>query len=173
MSNEADNTGRIDAPLSGTELEMLNSFLDYHRATLLWKVRGVSDADLRRNSVPTSTMTLLGLVKHLAYVERSWFQRRFKNDPVTVPWTKEDPDADWRIEPDETTESILRLYNEECEKSRQIVASSSLDDLAAVPWPDGGSPSLRWIMYHMIEETARHNGHADLLREAIDGATGE
>ncbi|OJV91125.1 MAG: hypothetical protein BGO39_26330 [Chloroflexi bacterium 54-19] len=152
---------------------MLDSFLDYHRATLLWKVRGVGDEDLRRSSVPTSTMTLLGLVKHLAYVERSWFQHRFKNDNVTFPWTKEDPDADWRIEPDETTEGILRLYDEECEKSRQIVAAASLDEKAARSWPDGNSPTLRWIMYHMIEETARHNGHADLLREAVDGATGE
>lgn len=173
MSNETDNSGRIDAPLNGTELEMLNSFLEYHRATLLWKVRGVSDADLRRNSVPTSTMTLLGLVKHLAYVERSWFQFRFKKEDVTFPWSKEDPDADWRIEPDETTQSVLNLYAEECEKSRQIVAASSLDDPAARSRADGTSPSLRWIMYHMIEETARHNGHADLLREAIDGATGE
>jgi uncharacterized damage-inducible protein DinB len=173
MSNEADTTGRIDPPLTGSELEMLNTFLDYHRATLLWKVRGVSDEDIRRASVPTSTMTLLGLVKHLAYVERSWFQHRFKKDTVTFPWTKEDPDADWRIEPDETTEGVIRLYNEECEKSRQVVAAASLDEKAARSWADGNSPSLRWIMYHMIEETARHNGHADLLREAIDGATGE
>ena len=164
---------RVDPPLVATELEMLNSFLDYHRATLLWKVSGVSEENLKRQAVPTSSLTLLGLVKHLAYVERSWFQHRFKNDNVTFPWTKEDPDADWRIEPDETTEGILRLYDEECEKSRQIVAAASLDEKAARSWPDGNSPTLRWIMYHMIEETARHNGHADLLREAVDGATGE
>lgn len=172
MPNE-NPAERIDPPLVATELEMLNTFLDYHRATLLWKVSGVSDEDLRRKTVPTSTLNLLGLVKHLAYVERYWFQRRFKGENVTFPWTNEDPDADWRIEPDETTESVLRLYNVEVEKSRQIIRESSLDDLAAIAWPDGTSPSLRWIMFHMIEEVARHNGHADLLREAIDGATGE
>ncbi len=174
MSSENSNTiERVDPPLTGSELEMLNSFLDYHRATLLWKISGVSDEDLRRKTVPTSTMSLLGLVKHLAYVERYWFQRRFKGENAIFPWTKDDPDADWRIEPDETTESVIQLYNEEAEKSRRIVEASSLDDLAAIAWPDGSSPSLRWILFHMIEETARHNGHADLLREAIDGATGE
>ena len=164
---------RVDPPLTGTELEMLNTFLDYHRATLLWKVSGVSDEDLRRKAVPTSTMSLLGLVKHLAYVERSWFQRWFKNEDVFFPWTGEDPDADWRIEPEETTENIIRLYNEEVEKSRRIVGAAGLDDLAARAGSEGERASLRWIMFHMIEETARHNGHADLLREALDGATGE
>src|SRR4051812_14512556 len=132
MSNEIDTTGRVGPPMSGTELEMLNSFLDYQRATLLWKVRGVSDQDLRRVTVPTTTMTLLGLVKHLAYVEVYWFRRRFKGQEVAFPWTKEDPDADWRIEPAETTEDILRLYTGEVEKARRIVETARLDDLAAI-----------------------------------------
>lgn len=173
MSSGQEDTGRIDPPQAGTERDMLNSFLDYHRATLLWKVRGLSDTDLRRAPVPTSTLTLLGLVKHMAYVERFWFQRRFKGETVSFPWTNEDPDADWRIEPDETTEAVLQLYNEEVEKSRRIMAAASLDDLEARSWPSGEKTTLRWIAFHMIEEAARHNGHADLLREAIDGATGE
>lgn len=138
------------------------------------KVDGVSDEDLRRPMVPSGT-TLLGMVKHLAYVERSWFQNIFLNQEVSFPWTKEDPDADFRIEPDETTEQILQLYKAECEKSRAIVADASLDDLSQrPPSPGKRDPfSLRWILTHMIEETARHNGHADILREQIDGSTGE
>jgi uncharacterized damage-inducible protein DinB len=164
-----DNPQRSEPPLVGSERELLTTFLDYHRQTLLWKVNGLSDADLRRIMTPTG-MSLLGLVKHLAYVERSWFQDDFAGEDVSLPWTKEDPNADFRIEPDETTEEILTLYKTEAERSRAIVAAASLDDIAHGP---NSKPSLRWILVHMIEETARHNGHADLMREAIDGQTGE
>jgi uncharacterized damage-inducible protein DinB len=164
-----DNNGRQDPPWAASEKEMLEAFLDFQRATLLWKVSGVSDEDLRRK--PTvSSMSLLGLVKHLAYVERSWFQVVFMNRELSVPWTKEDPDAEWRIEPDETTASVLAFYQEAVAESRKIVAEHSPDDFAKKP---GSDPTLRWILVHMIEETARHNGHADIMREAIDGATGE
>lgn len=172
MSNE--NIVRVDPPMSGPEFEMLKAFLDYHRATLLQKISGVSEEDVKRKVFPSSNLSLLGLVKHLTYVERSWFQRWFKGEAnLTWPWTREDPDADFRIEPDETTESIVALYQAEVEKSRQIVDSASLDDLTARPTTEGEDLTLRWIMLHMIEEVARHNGHADLLREAIDGVTGE
>lgn len=164
-----DNITRQDPPWAASEKEMLEAFLDFQRATLLWKVSGVSDEDLRRK--PTvSSMSLLGLVKHLAYVERSWFQVVFMNRELGVPWTKEDPDADWRIEPDETTASVLALFQDAVAESRKVVAENSLDDFAKKP---GSDPTLRWIVIHMIEETARHNGHADIMREAIDGATGE
>ena len=146
------------------------AFLDHHRATLLWKIDGVSDEDLRRPMVPSGT-SLLGMVKHLAYVERGWFQRTFLAQDVSFPWTKEDPDADFRIEPDETTQDVIDLYNQECEISRQIVGAASLDDMAR--HSKRSDYSLRWILVHMIEETARHNGHADILREMIDGTTGE
>ena len=172
MSSE-NTSGRIDPPLAASEPEMLNTFLDYQRATLLWKVSGVSDEDLRRKAVSSSSLTLLGLVKHLAYVERFWFQRRFKGEDVAFPWTKDDPDADWRIEPGETTAGIIGLYQAEAEKSRRIVREANLGDLEARSWPGGEKVTLRWILFHMIEEVARHNGHADFLREAIDGATGE
>ncbi len=160
---------RKDPPLTGPEHAMLEAFLDYHRATLLQKVAGVSDADLRRRLVPSLT-TLLGLVKHLAYVERSWFQIAFAGEDLPVPWTEQDPDPDFRIEPDETTESILAFYREQVARSRAIAATATLDEQAKGP---GRECTLRWIMLHMIEETARHNGHADILRELIDGATGE
>ena len=163
-----DTSKRIKPPLIGSERELLTAFLDYHRQTVLLKAEGVSDADLRRTMTP-SGLSLLGLIKHLAYVERSWFQDEFAGEDVSFPWTDEDPDADFRIEPDETTQDIFTLYQAEVKRSREIVAASSLDDIAR---GEKRKPSLRWIMMHMIEETARHNGHMDLMREAIDGQTG-
>ena len=161
---------RPEPPSTGGEREMLAGFLDFQRATLLWKLEGLDDEQLRRAMVPSGT-SLLGLVKHLAYVERSWFQGVWDGQEVSFPWTKEDPDADWRIEPEETTEDILALYNGECDRSREIVAAaSSLDEIAKHPRRE---LNRRWILVHMIEETARHNGHVDLLREALDGLTGE
>jgi uncharacterized damage-inducible protein DinB len=165
---------RVDPPNDAPEREMLESYLDYHRATLLMKTDGVSDDDLRRPMVPSGT-NLLGMVKHLAWVERGWFQECFAGHEIPPPpWTDEDPDADFRIEPDETTQQIIDLYQEACERSRAITrAADSLDQPAANPSPKRKGIKLRWIFMHMIEETARHNGHADILREMIDGATGD
>lgn len=176
---------RQKAPLTGTELEILNGFLDYHRATLLQKVSGVSDEDMRRIPIATigkgsaSSITLLGLVKHLAYAELRWFQMVLKGLDVSDPSTETDPDADWRIEPEDTTTSIMSLFQAEVAKSRQIVQESvneaGGEDQALeirAKNPDYKNYSLRWIMLHMLEELARHNGHADILREAIDGVTG-
>jgi uncharacterized damage-inducible protein DinB len=161
---------RPEPPHAGSEAETLSGFLDFQRATLLWKLEGLDDEQLRRAMVPSGT-SLLGLVKHLAYVERSWFQRVWAGQEVSFPWTEEDPDADWRIEPDETTKDILALYEGECARSREIAAAASdLGETAKARW---GQVSRRWILTHMIEETARHVGHADILREQIDGATGE
>lgn len=148
---------------------MLAAHMDYHRERLLWKIDGVSDADLRRPMVSSGT-SLLGIVKHLAYVERWWFQKVFLDADVTFPWTDEDPDADFRIEPNETTAAIVDLYKAECEKNRGIVADHSLEELSK--FEPRSEYSLRRILVHMIEETAHHNGHADILREQIDGATG-
>jgi uncharacterized damage-inducible protein DinB len=161
---------RPEPPSTGGEREMLAGFLDFHRATLLWKLEGLDDEQLRRPMVPSGT-SLLGMVKHLAYVERWWFQQVWAGREVTYPWTDEDPDADWRVEPPETTEDILALYRGECDASRQIVAAaSSLDEVAQHPRRER---NRRWILVHMIEETARHNGQADILREQLDGVTGE
>ena len=138
---------------------------------MLWKCQGLSDHDLRRRPSPPSSLTMLGLVKHLAYVERWWFQDVFAGRECSYPWTDEDPDADFRIEPNETTQEILDLYKAEGETSNQIVAGASLDDMAKRP--ERSHYSLRRILVHMVEETARHTGHADILREQIDGATGD
>jgi len=163
---------RPEPPLAGTEKEMLVGFLDFLRATILWKADGLSDEELRRPHEP-SGLTLLGLIKHLAYVERSWFQRRFLGDDVEVPWTKEDPDADWRIEPGETTQAIRDLYQQEIDIANRVIAEHNLDAPARNVDPSREGLQLRWIVTHMIEETARHCGHADFMREAIDGQVGE
>jgi uncharacterized damage-inducible protein DinB len=161
---------RPEPPSTGGEREMLAGFLDFHRATLLWKLEGLDDEQLRRAMVPSGT-SLLGMVKHLAYVERWWFQQVWAGQEVTYPWTDEDPDADWRVEPNETTAEVLALYNGECHRSREIVvAASSLDEIAKHPRRE---LNRRWILVHMIEETARHNGQADILREQLDGTVGE
>ena len=161
---------RVDPPPAASERELLISFLDLYRETILVKVRGLTEDQLRRRLVPSPT-TLLGIVKHLGYVERSWFRMRFHGEDLPVPWTKQDPDADFRIGPDETAESVIAFYRDQVERARAIVAAAQLDDRvkgqAKQPY------TLRWILIHMIEETARHAGHADILREQTDGGTGE
>lgn len=161
---------RVDPSPTGSERELLINFLDLYRETILLKVSGLSEEQLRRRLVPSAT-TLLGIVKHLGYVERSWFRMRLNGEDLPVPWTEQDPDADFRVEPDETAESVVAFYREQIEHARAIVAKAQLDDRvkgkAKQPY------TLRWILIHMIEETARHAGHADILREQTDGATGE
>ncbi len=164
-----DAESRHPRPPAGPEKELLAAFLDFQRDTLLWKLDGLSQADATRVRT-LSGATLLGLVKHLAYVERNWFQNRFAGLDLPVPWSTQDPDADFRIEPDETIERIGAFYRSEVERSREITAAASLDDIARSP---ERPHSLRRILIHMIEETARHNGHADILRELTDGSTGE
>jgi uncharacterized damage-inducible protein DinB len=148
------------------ERAMLTGYLDYHRGVRLWKIAGVSDADLRRPMVPSGT-SLLGLVKHLAGVERWWFQQTFAG--LDVP----DLGRHMWVLGDETTADIVAHYRQEFEKSREITAGASLVDVAQRSEPERGAPTLRWILAHMVEETARHNGHADILRELIDGGTGD
>jgi uncharacterized damage-inducible protein DinB len=151
---------------------MLSAFLDRYRETILWKLNGLTKEQASARLVPSVT-TLLGIVKHLAYVERWWFQMNFAGDPVGFPWPKDEPDEDidFRVTETDTIESIGALYQQEIARSREIVAGASLDDLGKNE--ERGPRSLRWIMVHMIEETARHAGHADILRELTDGAIGQ
>ena len=162
---------RPDPPYAAPPKEMLASFLDFHRATLLWKIEELSDEEVRR-PLTASGVCLLAIVKHSAMVERWWFQIGFAGLDVPKGWSKEDPNSDWRIESHETTEQIVELYETECARSREIIARAAWDDLAKQP---GRRPGLTfgWILTHMVEEVARHNGQADILREMIDGATGE
>ena len=159
---------RRPVPRTGDEKAMLSAFLDRYRETMIWKLQGLSKEQASRRLVPSDT-TLLGVVKHLAYVERYWFHD-FKGDPISFPWNEGEPEREFVIEREDNVESITALYEGEIARSREIVEQSSLDDLSK---PAKEPLSLRWIMIHMIEETARHAGHADILRELTDGAIGQ
>jgi hypothetical protein len=161
----------VETPKQGTEKETLLAFLNSNRAVMVWKLDGVSDEDARRPMVESGT-NLIGLIKHLAWVERWWFEEVFAGlPPADYPWTDEDPDADFRAEPGETVASVIAMYEQHVALVNDIIDRSDLDDLSAVD-RKGVKYSLRWIVGHMIEETARHAGHADIIRELIDGRTG-
>jgi hypothetical protein len=164
---------RPEPPMTGDERTMLTVWLDYQRATLLWKCEELDGAALVRHGVPPSSLTLLGLVRHMAFVEWWWFDHIFTGSSSPEPFsTEEDSDADFNDLDPARAMADIDLFQRQCDVSRAIVAvAPSLDTLAAST--EKPPLSLRWIMVHMIEEYARHNGHADLLREQIDGAVGE
>lgn len=167
---------RGDAPFTGDELATLAGFLDFERATLLRKCEGLTDEQLRFR-LPSSPLTLAGLLKHTALDEDSWFSERFAGRPELALWAGApfdvDPDWEFHSAAGEHGDDLRTLYLAACARSRDAVSGHSADDRSALPMRTGESFALRWVFGHMIEETARHNGHADLLREAIDGATGE
>lgn len=148
---------------------MLAEFLDFYRTVMIRKVEGLDAAGLRFSPVVSGTC-LGGLIKHLAYVERWWFQAVWDGSEPEFPWSEEDPDAEFRLGPGDTAESLIAFYRSECDTSRRIVAATALDDVVESA---RGNVSLRWIVVHMIEETARHAGHADLIREMVDGSVGD
>lgn len=159
-----------ETPKTGPVRDTLLAMLDNNRAVMVWKLRGLTKEETTRPVVASGT-SLLGLVKHLAYVERWWFDDFFAGNNVDYPWTADDPDADFRVGDDETIDDVITLYTEAVERSRVITSDAEMDDLSARD-RDGTRYSLRWIIAHMLEETARHAGHADLARELIDGETG-
>jgi hypothetical protein len=169
---------RTDPDPMGDELTLLSQFLDFQRATLVQKASGLDRAQLATRLEP-STLTLAGLLKHAALVEDSWFDRVLLGHDEREPWAgvdwDADPDWDFNSAPADEPDELFALYTSACERSRAAVAA--VGDLEAVSLGasrgSGERVSLRWIMLHMLEETARHNGHADLLRESIDGSTGE
>jgi uncharacterized damage-inducible protein DinB len=159
--------GVKEVPYAAGEKETLGAMLDLGRAAMVAICDGCSDDNLRARVV-ASDSTILGIVKHLAYVERWWFRDRFTGEDCDYPWTKDDPNAEFRVEEHETTQDILDFYAAECDKSRAIFEQASLDDRAA----KRKEVTLRWISGHMALENARHAGQADILRELLDGATG-
>ncbi|MFF3124920.1 DinB family protein [Streptomyces sp. NPDC057908] len=163
---------RTYPPQVGDERASLGGFLQFQRETLAMKCAGLTIEQLRERAVPTSELTLLGLVRHLAEVERSWFRRVLKDEVAPPHWPGPNPGefAEFDVETADPDEAF-RIWHEECARSRATVdAAESLE----INGSYGEEVfSLRYILTHMIEEYARHNGHADLLRESIDGATGE
>jgi hypothetical protein len=164
---------RPDPPMIADERTMLTVWLDYQRATLLWKCEGLDGVALARRGVPPSALSLLGLLRHMALVEWWWFDHIFTGSDTPEPIsTVEDHDADFNDLDASRSDADMTLFLEQCDLSRSIVAATeSLDTVSILI--EKPPVSLRWIMVHMIEEYARHNGHADLLREQIDGAVGE
>lgn len=151
------------------ERETLDGFLRFYRAVVVRKVEGLP-RDLATRTMPPGILSALGIVKHLAWVERGWSRRAMSREEYPVPWSDADPDADLAIDADETVDSVLAFYRAECDAADAIWANHSLDDVAE---DHGRTLSLRWILVHMIEETARHAGHLDLIVEPLDGRTGD
>lgn len=163
---------RIGPPSFGSEREMLRAFLDYHRATLAMKCEGLGDEELRQQSVPPSTLSLLGLVRHLAEVERAWFRRVFQDNSAPMVWSDT---ADFQAAYDasrSTRAEAFAAWQAEVENSRRVEREAESLDVAGHQPRWGEDVSLRMVMVHVLLEYGRHNGHADLLREAIDGTVG-
>jgi Protein of unknown function (DUF664) len=160
------------APYSGDERAVVSWLLDYHRQVVLHKVDGITEQQAR-SSIPPSDLTLLGLVRHLAGVEQYWFAEVFLGLSEPSHWDDpDDRDRDFHALDTDTLDAALVALHHEIERAREIAATTSFDALA-VRRREGQPLKLRWIMVHLVEEYARHCGHADLLREAIDGTTGD
>ncbi|WP_305784665.1 DinB family protein [Symbioplanes lichenis] len=163
---------RIGPPLTGGERETLRAFLDYHRATLALKCAGLTDGQLREQSSPPSTLSLLGLVRHLAEVERTWFRRVFEDHDIPLVWSDEMNFQAAYDASGSTRAEAFAAWEAEVAHARRIEqAADSLDAVGYQPrWEQ--EVSLRMVMVHVLLEYGRHNGHADFLREGIDGVTG-
>ena len=162
---------RRDTAVNADERTSLQDWLDFHRQTLLSKCAGLTAAQLKTPSVEPSKLTLLGLVRHMADVERFWFRTTAAQQAVDDAYcTEEYPDGDFDLVADADAEADFAHYRTECTVCDKAVASMSLD--ATFPTRRRATMNLRWVYVHMIEEYARHNGHADFIRERIDGVTG-
>jgi uncharacterized damage-inducible protein DinB len=172
MVDSIEDARRTDPPFTGSERELHDAWLEYHRVTLRLKCEGLDDAALRARTVPSSLMSLHGLVRHMAEVERNWFRRVLGGEdlPGGIYWSDERPEGDFEMLDDDTFAADLAVWDGEVARAREIAAAHELDDTGV---RRGESVSLRWIYGHMLEEYARHNGHADLIREILDGAVGE
>ncbi|GMQ99023.1 MAG: DinB family protein [Acidimicrobiia bacterium] len=162
------------SPTHADEKTTLTSMLDMQRSVLLWKLEGVSEEDAQRAYV-TSGTCLLGIIQHMAWVEQWWFVDFIGGGSPDYPWSDEDPDADFRIETGQTIASVSQLYADSVALADAVIAQAdTLDITGTLPNDDSdrAERSLRWVLVHMIEETARHAGHLDIIRELIDDATG-
>ena len=172
MTWTAPEVTRIDELFVADERTMLEGWLEWHRGTLLWKCAGLPGELLAQRSVPPSNLSLLGLVRHMAEVERSWFRRRFAGEQIgRLYCSDEDPDADLDDVTAAMAEADFAAFASELDLARAATAGRALDETFVHPRLQQPM-SLRWVYGHMIEEYARHNGHADLIRECLDGTTG-
>lgn len=164
---------RTDMPAAPDERAHLATFLDYVRDTAIAKCEGLSAEDARKAPLPHSPlMTAAGLLSHLRWVEHYWLEAVFLGEEDRTPWTREDPDREMRIALDIPLPRLVAEYREQSDRLRAVVAAHDLEAEARRPVRDGVHVTLRWILLHLIEETARHNGHLDAIRELTDGTTG-
>ncbi|MEP7088740.1 MAG: DinB family protein [Nocardioidaceae bacterium] len=161
--------GRPGPPYVGDERAVVDGWLDYHRATLLMKCEGLSDEQLTARPVPTTSLTLLGLVRHMTDVERGWCLPFLGSAEPPLYATEDDPDGEFDVSDADAAADVAR-FGSETAAIREALRGHDLDEVEV---GETRSLSLRWILTHLVEEYARHNGHADLLREATDGRTGE
>lgn len=172
MTWTAPDVTRPAVPRVADERTMLEAWLDFHRQTLLMKCAGLSAEQLKRRSAAPSTLTLHGLVRHMAQVERGWFRIGFAGQDLSSLYSTEAwPNADFDDLESADLETDLATFAEEVRLARAVTVGRALDDTFVHP-RRGMAINLRWVYVHMIEEYARHNGHADLIRERIDGVTG-
>jgi uncharacterized damage-inducible protein DinB len=160
----------LRVPFTGSEKESLRVALQRHRDVVLWKLEGLDDEQLRRPMTPSGT-SLLGLVKHLASVEYAWFCEPFERPTEPLPFDDDDPDADLRVEPHETTADVVAFYRRAWAAADTVIEEVGLEETGKAWF--GDDVSLRWVLIHMVEETARHAGHLDIVRELLDGVTGD
>jgi len=160
---------RVDPPYEADERTMLVSWLDYQRATLALKCEGLTDEQMRERSVPPSSLSLLGLFRHMAEVENNWFRFWLAGDG---PVSRYEGDEDFEVDGADVADAF-DYWRSECENARNVVATFDSLDAVGAGQELGAGISVRWTLVHMIEEYARHNGHADLIRERIDGSTGD
>jgi hypothetical protein len=174
MTWTAPEVTRADPHTTNAERAALEDWLRFHRETLLMKCAGLAADALRTASVEPSNLTLLGLVRHMAEVERSWFRRRFAavSELGFIYCSDDDPDGDFDNVADADPEQDFATFRAECEAADAAAAGHDLDETFVHP-RTGKTFDLRWVYLHMIEEYARHNGHADLIRERIDGVVGD
>lgn len=167
---------QLPDPTTTSERDALGQYLDWQRETILLKTEGLTREQLGQR-IPSSALTLAGLLYHLAYVEEDWFEVDFLGRPRRAEWQFDraaGPDSEFQVALSMDPDELRRRYREACERSRQITAAARDLDQLSISTAMGGRPfTLRWLVLHLIEETARHAGHADLLREAIDGTVGE
>jgi uncharacterized damage-inducible protein DinB len=164
---------RADLPPAFDERTQLDTMLEFARATTIATCSGLGDADARRVLLPGSPLTTVsGIVSHLRWVEHVWIEHRLLGEPDRAPYRPEDPDLDFRVGLDVPLAQLLADYRDQCDRLRERTAGLPLDTVAVRPIRGDVHVDLRWIMLHLIEETARHNGHLDILREQLDGVTG-
>ncbi|WP_156757400.1 DinB family protein [Actinokineospora pegani] len=170
MAESAGPDTRVEPPWTGDEVGTVAGFLDFLRATVVRKASGLSEEQARRAVLPSPPMTVAGLLSHLRWVEAYWFAHVLGGEPDTAPRSATDPDAEFRVAAGTTLADLVGGYEAACARSREVVAAMAPGDTVEFR---GERLSVRWVLVHMVEETGRHAGHLDVIRELLDGATGE